>query len=287
MRFNPTNQLQTITPSQPAVTMEQYLLAPEGRGIVGSIYTHNDRTNQYNAWSSGGPWTTYVSYGSYTDNSLIQFINMLLGDGYPVTGTSEAFMGGAERESYRNIQWAHGNRVGHVRDISHLRNSTSYGGSTFRILPIRNQSPLPISTTISAYISNHWSAGYEGGCLFVLWPNQASYSNPGIINSSLLSNTQGVTPSVALGGTFTIPGNTTVLACLDATDWQQTTNLYVEKSLFYNLSTTFANPNLICDMRMLTSLAYSRFNLPQTGSAVSTSLLAPLWTVTAQNFGDR
>lgn len=269
------------------------IIAQEGKGIVGSVSSFTDRNNSYSspAWSSSGPWTTYTNYVAHDDNNLIQFINMALGDGLP-QGTSEWFIGDDDRGSgSRALQFATGDRLGYKRDRFQYSNSSSYGGHTFRIMPIRNNSAAAISVPFYAYCSDYYSAGYEGTCLFVLAPNTSTYSTVTTVSSTRLAYSQTSTNinGTALSGNYTIPANTTILVCLTNTNSYQTTYRFKDTCYFYylNSSYTFANANIECDMRMLSSLYASNFNLPNTGTCNGTGILAPLWTKTATNFGDR
>lgn len=290
----------TFTSSGAAVTTSsasttgagQFLLAPEGKGNIGSIFTHIDRQNKYSTggyMTSSGPWTTMYGYSAYADNSLVQWINIALGDGFGASGTSQTYaMAESERESSRVVQFASGARLGHARDVFHYSNATGNSGHTIRILPIRNTSTGAITVNLAAYVSNYWSQGYEGVCLFALIPTGTTYSSAGVINSTLIAqNTSSSTYQLGLSGTVSIPGNKTVLICLVSTDYYFTTYRFADNNYFYDLATTFSNPNIICDMRMLASLCTSKFNLTYAGAANGTTLLSPIWTVTATNYGDR
>jgi hypothetical protein len=276
----------------PSVTFP--IIAQEGKGIVGSVSSFTDRANQYSspAWSSSGPWTTFYGYTAHDDNSLIQFINMALGDGLP-QGTTEWFIGDDTNGSgSRALQFATGDRLGYKRDRFQYTNATSQGGHTFRIMPIRNNSASPISVPFYARLSDYWSGGYEGACMFVLAPNTSTYSTVTTVTSTRLSYSQSsgdTNGPQTFTGSYTIPGNTTVLVCLANTNSYQTTYRFKDTSYFYYLNTsyTFADANIVCDMRMLSSLYASNFNLPNSGTCNGTGILAPLWTKTATNFGDR
>mgnify|MGYP000288592033 FL=1 len=92
----------------PVVDVISGLVAPEGKGIVGSLISHTDRNNTYSTgeWASSGPWTTFYSYQAHTDNNLIQFINMAFGDGMGNAGTSEQqFIGDFEGGLSRQLQF--------------------------------------------------------------------------------------------------------------------------------------------------------------------------------------
>lgn len=276
----------------PSVTLP--IIAQEGKGIVGSVSSFTDRANQYSspAWSSNGPWTTFYGYTAHDDNSLIQFINMALGDGLP-QGTTEWYIGDDTNGSgSRALQFATGDRLGYKRDRFQYTNATSQGGHTFRIMPIRNNSASPISVPFYARLSDYWSGGYEGACMFVLAPNTSTYSTVTTVTSTRLSYSQSsgdTNGPQAFTGSYTIPANTTVLVCLANTNSYQTTYRFKDTSYFYYLNTsyTFADANIVCDMRMLSSLYASNFNLPNSGTCNGTGILAPLWTKTATNFGDR
>lgn len=269
------------------------ILAQEGKGIVGTVSSFTDRANTYSspAWSSGGPWTTYTNYAAHDDPSLIQFINMALGDGVP-QGTTEWYIGDDQMGSgSRALQFATGDRLGYKRDRWQYVNATGYGGHTFRIMPIRNNSASAISVPFYAYCSDYYEQGYEGTCMFALTPNTSTYSTVTTVSSTRIAYTQTSTNinGTSLSGSVSIPANTTVLICLANTNAYQTTYRFKDTSYFYYLNTsyTFANANIVCDMRMLSSLYASNFNLPSSGNCNGTGILAPLWTKTATNFGDR
>lgn len=256
--------------------------------IVGSIVTHTDRQNVYSTgeWGSSGPWTTYTNRDAHQDNNLIQFINMALGDGFGASGTTNNFIGGdSESELGRQLEFSAGNRLGYDRDFKHWDNSTSEAGHSFRIMPLRNNSGSAITVTISSYVSDYWSSGTEGSCLFVLIPNTSTYSTVTSVTSTRLSFTNTSTTKTRLTGDISIPANTTVLVCLASTDRYMTTYRFQDCNYFDSLSTMLTNSNIRCDLRMLNSLYQTRFNLPYTGAA--SSALAALWTQTATNYGDR
>jgi len=270
------------------------LVAQEGKGIIGSVSSYSDRYNTYSTpqWTSTGPsGDAYYGYTSYADPNLIQFINMALGDGKP-QGTTEGFIGDDDRGSgSRTLMFTTGSRLGYKRDRLCWNNNTSYAGHTFRIMPLRNTSAAAISVDLYARCTDYWSAGYEGTNLFVLTPNTSTYSTVTTVSSTNIAQSQTTTNTtgVNLTGTVSIPANTTVLVCLVSSTSYQTTYRFKDTNYFYylNSSYTFANSNIICDMRMLTSLYTSYFNLPNSGNCVGTGILAPLWTKTATNFGDR
>jgi len=271
------------------------IIAQEGKGIVGSVSSFTDRQNSYSGgpqWTSSGPWTTYYNYAAHDDNNLIQFINMALGDGLP-QGTSEWFIGDDDRGSgSRALMFAHGDRLGYKRDRLQWSNATSNGGHTFRIMPIRNNSTSAISVPFYARMSDYYSSGYEGCCMFVLTPNTSTYSTVTTVSSTRLAYSQSsgdTNGPQAFSGSHSIPAKTTVLVCLASTNSYQTTYRFKDTNYFYYLNTsyTFADANIVCDMRMLSSLYASNFNLPNTGTCNGTGILAPLWTKTATNFGDR
>lgn len=271
------------------------IIAQEGKGIVGSVSSFTDRQNNYSSpqWTSTGPsGSTYTNYTAHDDPSLIQFINMALGDGVP-QGTTEWFIGDDDRGSgSRALMFAHGDRLGYKRDRLQWSNNSSNGGHTFRIMPIRNNSTSAISVPFYARMSDSYNSGYEGCCMFVLTPNTSTYSTVTTVSSTRLAYSQSsgdTNGPQAFSGSHSIPAKTTVLVCLASTNSYQTTYRFKDTNYFYYLNTsyTFADANIVCDMRMLSSLYASNFNLPNSGTCNGTGILAPLWTKTATNFGDR
>lgn len=264
------------------------LVAPEGKGIVGSISSHSDRGNIYSTgeWSSSGPWTTYYNYSPHSDNSAIQFMQMALGDGFGADGSSNYVQGNdTEHGLSRRLMFANGNRLGVYRDKFYYDNDTSWGGIGMQIMPIRNTSSSSISINLYSYTSDYWSSGYEGTTLFVFAPNTSTYSTCTSVSSTRVSYTQTNTYLQGLSGSYSVPGNTTVLVCLTSSDYYWTTYRFKDTNYFYNLNTTFSNSSIICDMRMLSALYASRFNMTYAGAF--SSILPKIWTQCAVDYGDR
>ena len=266
------------------------LPVPENLGMIGSIVTHSDRQNSYSTgeWTSSGPWTTFTNYQIHTDNSAIQFMNMFLGDGMAMSGSSDTFFGGdSEHQFARTLQFSNGSRLGYSRDFFHYDNATDYAGHSWRIMPIRNTTGAAITVTLAAYASNYWSSGQEGAQLAVFAPNTSVYSTcTSVTGTSISTISSSSAQHNNLTGTYSVPANTTVLVCLTSTDCYMTTYRFKDTNYFYNLNTTFTNPGIICDMRMLYSLHNSRFTgLGYTGAFAAQ--FSNIWTKTATAYGDR
>ena len=268
-------------------------VATESKGMFGSISSHTYRQNIYSTgeWSSTGPsGGAYYNYAAYNDPNLIQFVNMCLGDGTGDAATTTGnYLGDDDRGSgARALMFSNGNRLGYKRDMLMWDNSTSNGGHSFRMMPLRNPTSSAITITLSAYVTDYYTSGYEGTNLFVITPNTSTYSTVTSITTSSLGTSQTSTGmnGTSLSSTYSVPANTTVIACLASTTAYQTTYRYKDTNYFYNVN-AIASAGVICDMRMLTSLYTSKFNLPNSGTCIGTNVLAPLWTKTATNYGDR
>ena len=267
-------------------------VAIENKGMFGSISSHTYRQNNYSTgeWSSTGPsGGTYTNYAAKDDPNLIQFVNMCLGDGKGnAVTTTETWLGDDDRGSgARALMFSNGNRLGYKRDMLMWDNATSNGGHTFRMMPLRNTTGAGIAVTLSGYATDYYSSGYEGTNLFVIVPNTSVYSTVTSITTTNLASGQTSTDMSGsnLSGSYTIPANTTVIVCLASTTAYQTTYRFKDTNYFYGINNY--PTGIICDMRMLTSLYTSKFDLPTSGTAIGTNLLAPLWTKTATNYGDR
>jgi hypothetical protein len=264
----------------------------ESRGMFGSVSSHTYRQNTYSTgeWSNTGPsGGNYINYQAFTDPNLIQFVNMCLGDGKGnAATTTDTYLSDDDRGSgSRALMFSNGNRLGYKRDMLMWDNSTSNAGHSFRMMPLRNTTGAGIAVTLSGYATDYWSAGYEGTNLFVIVPNTSVYSTVTSISTTSIGASQTNTNTVGsnLTASYTIPANTTVIVCLASTTAYQTTYRFKDTNYFYGINAYPAG--IICDMRMLTSLYTSKFDLPTSGTCIGTNLLAPLWTKTATNYGDR
>lgn len=263
----------------------------EGKGIIGSIVTHSDRENTYSTgeWTGTGPWTTFVNWDLTNNTYAVQFMNMVLGDGEANrTDTTTEYMYGSDSEHQfaRTLQFAHGKRMGYARDFFHYDNATGTPGASWRIMPVRNTTGSPVTVSLAGCASDYWSNGYEGSCIVVYEPNTTLYSTVTSVTATNIANTQNNSQSNSLTGTYTIPAGKTVLVCLASTDQYQTTYRFKDTNFFYNLDTTFTNPGVICDMRMLYNLHNSRFtDMNYTGTIASN--FPTIWKTCATNYGDR
>jgi hypothetical protein len=253
-------------PTQQQQQQQPILIAPESQNVVGTISSMTARSNVYNFnWSSSGPWTTYYNYsvGAGASTDTVQAMAMLLGDGVATSGTTDRFYSGDMMGHHqRQLQFSNGNRVGHIKDLYYYNNNTSNGGHTFRILPVRNTTNNSITRSISWYLSNYWSSGYEGVAVARYEPNSALYSSTTAGTwTQLYSTTSGFSGSWSTGTvSVTIPANMTILLLLASTHAYQTTYRFNDVNAFYNLQSFFVpdDNSVICDMRMLSALAYAR-----------------------------
>jgi len=273
------------------------LVAPEGKGMIGRIisadaWNNHTYNNQIGDTSSNANWTTYYNYSAYSDNSATQFLNMLTGDGMGQDGSSELILGNrSQNTTGRTLQFSNGNRLGHDFHLHYQRNNQSYPGYTFACMPIRNIGNSSINIPVYSYTSNYWSAGYEGRNLFYFRPTEANwgkkYSEVTAIEGINVSQSgySSSNTQQSQSGTVTVPPNTTVLVCQTSSHWYYTTYQYNDLNYFYSLSSTFSNANIICDMRMLSALHKSRFNMAYAGSVANIG--NKIWNVCGKDFGDR
>ena len=127
--------------------------------LIASVVTSTGQGNSYSTgdWDSNGPWTTYRHDNFFTTNSTtIQGWNMFLGDGFP-DGTSQImYADNTALDHQRQPQYAINKRMGHShRDNYYQDNNTSYGGLTWRCMPIRNSSLSAKTVQVSGYVSSY------------------------------------------------------------------------------------------------------------------------------------
>lgn len=261
--------------------------------FIGTMVTTTGRQHGYSTgqWTSSGPNSTYQSQNAFSSHPEETW-NMLLGDGYPHTANDKPYVNNTRGDSYRELQYAYGNRVGHFyKDYYHQQNQTSYSGLTFRALPIRNTGSSDVTVVLYPRYSMY-NDSYSGAALGVYTPTNSSgtaYSTvTGGAWSSLWSNTGNSANSAAGAQNCTVPAGKTVIVVLVSAHAYQTTYRFVDTNNFYSLDTTFSDSNIVCDARMLFALHTARAGRNSAVNATN-SLAYPyiLWTECARLYGDR
>lgn len=252
--------------------------------IYGSVMTASARQNVYSTgeWTTSGPNGSYFSENGAGGNAdyTHQSFNMFLGDGYP-NGTSQIMYAADFRGlEDRTVLYSNGNRLGHnYRELFYYENSTSYGGTSWHVMPIRNTTNASITRTLSFMYSSYGS--YVGAALGTYTPNAATYADTsgGTWLQQFTNTSNTITSS---SSSITIPANRTVLVMLITSHNYQTTYYFKESSMFFGLNTFFGT-GLVCDLRMLHALATLR-----TPSATNTTS-APheIYTGCAAVYGNR
>jgi hypothetical protein len=255
--------------------------------IIGSVISNSARNNVYSTgeWSSSGPWTTY--YHSWQDaNSITQGWNMFMGDGVP-NGTSQPmFVNDGENAMTRVKEYANGDRLGNQqKDYFYYDNITSnYAGVTWRCTPIRNTTSAAVTRTLSVYLSSY-DTSYGGACIFTYTPDATTYA--GTTGGTWQSNWNGGTNTASTNrtGSITIPANTTVLVFTLSTHQYATTYRFKDSNMLSGLATFFGT-ELVCDLRMLETLATARVGHYD---GVTNTVTHPwyIYPLTATMYGDR
>lgn len=271
----------SITINGAALSQSPFL---EGTGEVGCIMSSCPKGDPQFGFTSSGPYTTFNNY-SVGDNSSISFQawHMATGDGYP-NGTTQAMYSGLDPAFvHRKMIWNTSNRLGIMgRQVGYYPNQTSYTGVTFNLLPIRNTTGSPITRTMYWGFSSYWSAGYEGASVGLYTPNASTYSGTtGGTWSQPYSSTGSSTPGTSTNFSVTIPGNTTVILMGVCSWYYYTTYQFYDTNYWYNMN-SFFDSTLICDMRMLETLAFGK--LGGTYNAMDTHLA---YTTCATLYGNR
>lgn len=257
--------------------------------IIGTIETQTARGNAYStaAWSSAdSKGNNYQPENAFNDTNDDVTWNLFLGDGDPhLTTASQMFANNHFGSNVRTMVFAHNNRVGNWwKHYEYIQNSTSYGGHTFRVLPIRNSSGAPINVTVKAMSSSYTSN--QGTCLGYYTPSGTGtlYSQQTGGAWTQLSTTTSNTMTHNHGSqTVPVPGNTTVLVMLVSTHSYRTTAKFPDTNQFYDLSTTFGDSNISCDVRILHSLHTARC----TTATDTANYPYTIYTAAAALYGDR
>jgi len=261
--------------------------------FIGSIVTTTGRAHSYNSgrWTSDGPNGQYRSHQAISDYPDETW-NMLLGDGYPNTGNDVPYVNNAKGDSYRDFQFAHGNRLGHnYKEYYHHYNQTSYSGLTFRGLPIRNIGSSDVTAVFYPRVSSYGD-GYSGAAFGYYTPTNSSgtaYSTVTGGSWTSVATYNSSSQNYDMGAqNVTVPAGKTVIVVLVSAHHYATTYRFVDTNWFYSLDTTFTNADIICDGRMLFAMQTARS--ARNSSVNATNAIAypyVLWQDCAKLYGDR
>ena len=275
----------TVSEVAEEVLAADKVVPDDSSNIIGSVVTNSARNNVYSTgeWSSSGPWTTY--YHSWQDaNSKTQGFNMFMGDGYP-NGTSHAlFANDGANAMTRVKEYAHGNRIGNqFKDYYYIDNiTTNYAGVTWRCIPVRNTTSDAITRTFYAYLSSK-DGTYGGSSIVTYTPDTSTYSTTASGTWQQVWVGGGNSASTPRSGVVVIPANTTILIFTNSCHQYATTGKFKDTNMPYSFDTFFGT-GLICDLRMLETLATARIG------DISTNTTAhpwKLWPAAATLYGDR
>ena len=255
--------------------------------IIGSVVTNSSRQNGYSTgeWSSSGPWTTYNH--SWSDiNSKTQGFNMFMGDGYPSGGSSESMFtnDGESNAMMRVKEYSHGRRMGNrYKNYYYYDNSTgNYSGVTWRCTPIRNTTASSITRTFNNLVSGK-DTSYGGTGITTYTPNTAVYSTTtaGTWQDLYVSGSDEDTAIRSVS--VVVPAYTTVLLFTNSIHRYANTYRFKDTNMLYNLHTSFGT-GLVCDLRMLETLATANIGSESTNSTMHPEKLYP---ACAALYGDR
>jgi hypothetical protein len=257
--------------------------------LIGTVETQTARGNAYStsAWNSTDPkGNNYSPENAFNDTNDDVTWNLFLGDGDPhlTTGT-HMFANNHFGSNVRVAVFAHNNRVGNWwKHYEYIQNNTSYGGHTFRVLPIRNSSNAAINVTVkakgSSYTSQQGTAiGYytpSGSGTLYSQQTGGSWTSLSVYSSNNVDYNHGAQ-------TVPVPANTTVLVMLVSTHSYRTTAKFPDTNQFYDLATTFSDSNITCDIRILSALQTARC----VTATDSVNYPYTIYTAAAALYGDR
>jgi hypothetical protein len=249
-----------------------------------SVFTASARGNIYSTgeWTSSGPNSTYQNATAAGSNMTYthQSVNMFLGDGYPGGTTQAKYAADFRGLENRTVIYSNNDRLGfNNREMFYYENNTSYNGTSWHVMAVRNTTGSAITRTLNFYYSSYDT--YNGAALGVFTPNAATYSGTtgGTWTQPFTATGDTITTSSA---SITVPANTTVLVMLITAHKYMTTYYYKDTNSFYGLSSFFGS-GLVCDLRMTNALA----TLRTPSASYTTSYPEQIYTGCATVFGDR
>lgn len=257
--------------------------------IIGTVVTTSGQQNSYSTgdWTSSGPWTTYRHDNFFNSSTnYIQGWNMFMSDGYPNSPNTDRFYSNnTGYDLHRETQFAANYRVGYnYKDHYHNDNESSYGGFSWRCLPIRNGGSSSVTVNIYAYASSYTTyAGCSLGYFTPTYSSGTNYANVTGGSWTQISSYNANSEAYNMTGSITIPAGTTVLVFCNAARAYKTTYRFMDTNYFYNLHTTFASADVYCDLKMLQTLAEGRC----THMGQTTDSTFYIYNHCANLFGDR
>jgi hypothetical protein len=255
--------------------------------IIGCVVTSTGQANSYSggSWSSSAAWTTYNHSEMFSNSTYaIQGWNMFLGDGYP-EGTSQImYADNTALDHQRQPQYAINRRMGHIwRDNYYSDNSSSYGGLTWRCMPIRNSSTSSKTVAVYGYASSYTTYSSCSMGYYTPTGTGALYSEVTGGSWTQIASTQSSNVTYGMSGNITIPAKTTILVFINSAKAYQTTYRFSDTNMFYNLHSTFSDTDVHCDLRMVRTLAEGRC----THAGYTTASTHHMYNHCADLYGDR
>jgi len=251
------------------------------RKSISAIYSINARQNTLNGWATNGPAVAagplvsdLRAYGANGQSDAEQW--SWFGLGFIPRVNDSTYNYGDTGQNYpltRQQMNVTGNNIGSQALSGAYPNSTSYNPVSILMMPIRNHSNISKTITIYGMHSSYWSSGHDGSSLWVYSPGQnGTYSG---VTSGTWTNLGQRTGNSSYGLTWsaniTIPAQTTYVVMQVATSyyWTNTGGIFwmYDQNKFYNLSSTFSDPYIQVDSRMINTMKFAdwyRYGLTST-----------------------
>jgi hypothetical protein len=240
------------------------------RKNISAIYTLNSRySDAYYGWTSGNPYTgfSFYTYGANGTTGATAYdaeAGAWMGLGFYPASTFGNFLSNNENRVRRHIS-TNGNNIGPQGPYDNFYFSTnqySYAPISIMMMPIRNNHPtLSKTITIAGVYTSYYNSGYDGSSSWIYTPGQnGTYnitSGTWTRNSVLQSNSSASTYTY----TVTIPAQTTIVFMSMATlvyySASSSSIQFFEMNKLYNLDTTFTDPFIQVDSRMINTMQFA------------------------------
>lgn len=266
------------------------------RKFIAAIHSANDRqNNSLYQWSSGGPWTTIYGYGANGQVDAEQWSWLGMGFWQPGENASSTWGErgkGASGGNNKTFLTSEGRSIGWQSMHDSWARTTSYNPVSVLMMPVRNFHPSSSKTiTIYGQYSNYWSSGYDGSSLWSYAPgSNGTYSISSGTWNLLTNRSSGNSYGYTWSANVTIPAQTTYMIMQVSTMYYWTSNSsyynWYDWNRFYNLDTTFSDPYIQCDARIINAIRYG--DLYQYGIQSSSSYqFYRVYQAAADMYGNR
>lgn len=200
------------------------------------------------SWSTSYAGTTFYTH---SNNAHSQRIRFWMASGISRKDGNEF---AANEGTGPEIFYANNGNVGVCKSHTSWWTGNNYAPWRTSIMFLRNKGTATKSATAYVNVSSQYTSGYDGASLTLYKPNSADYASVSSITATTEWSYTTTSQDAASTQSFTIPaGHTVAVVLANSMRYHQDTNSnasWQDNNGFYNLNTTFSDPDIVPDLEM-------------------------------------